>query len=123
MADPENGNPDPPAFNANEAVIALDALTAQLAVPFNEPVIDPLTLTDPENWNTSALIVKLSADEAVNATEDEIEFPAFIAYEAEVDPLAYDALNMLLNPNGPLTLEEVTQEAVSAIEDEVANIA
>ena len=56
-----------------EAEVAKEALVAKLAVPNKDPVILPLTLTEPVNSNTSALIVKSFADDAVKA---------FIAQEA-----------------------------------------
>jgi hypothetical protein len=52
-ADPENGKPDPPAaFKAKDAVIARDALCAQLAVPNKDPVNEPVY----EPVNEDALI-------------------------------------------------------------------
>jgi len=40
---PLKGNPDPTAFNANDAVVACDELTAILAVPRKlDAVIDPV---------------------------------------------------------------------------------
>ena len=50
----------------------------------------------------------LKANDAVKAYEDDNE------YEALVEPEAYDALNILLEPKGPQTLEAVMNEAVEA---------
>jgi hypothetical protein len=72
---------------AKAAVTAFDALTAQDEVPNNDPVIvgasndpvriiEPLTLIEPVKSNASALIEKVSADDAVKA------FDAFCAYDA-----------------------------------------
>ena len=81
------------------------ALFAYDAVPNIDPVNeeadtgpiavkDPVTITLPVYSNVSALIKKSLADDAV---------------------AAYDALIMLFEPNGPKTLDAVTNDAVAAV--------
>ena len=72
IAFPLKGNPVPePAFNANEAVRALDAEAAQLLVPKNEPEYIPSPVVEPpESTSTFSL---LSALDAEIARDDDID--------------------------------------------------
>jgi hypothetical protein len=73
---PENGNPAvaPPAFNAYDAVIALDALTAQEEVPKNEPEYIPSAVLEPPDSTSTC------AEES--ALEDDVVLDDDIAHEA-----------------------------------------
>ena len=57
----------------------------------------------------------LVAIDAVKAYDELITLEAVAAYDALKDELAYDALNIELNPYGPNTLDAVTNEAVNAL--------
>ena len=99
--------------NANDAEspvlvdVKLPTLTSKVLVsPLVNRIVVPIPAAD-----TKALGV-LVADAAV---------PAFVAqdddkaYDALVEPEAYDALWIELVPNGPQTLDAVTNDAVEAL--------
>lgn len=73
---PLNGNPAvaPPAFNAYDAVIAFDELTAQEEVPKNEPEYIPSAVVEPPDRTSTC------AEES--ALEDDVVLDDDIAHEA-----------------------------------------
>ena len=74
----------PTAFNAKDAVVANDALVAKLAVPNNEPVIEPETFILPVTVNPLPEISKLPVITAEPENGNPDPAPAFKAKDAVV---------------------------------------
>ena len=100
--------PNIPKLPVNNALPVTIKEPVIVWVPLNifDPVIANTVLFNPSNRS------ELLAYDAVNIKE---AVDAFNAKDALVEPLAYEALDILLDPNGPKMLEAVMNDAVCAV--------
>jgi hypothetical protein len=96
--------PDDDATNEAESPVLVDVKLPTLA---SKVVLSPLV---------NRIVVPIDAADttALGVLVAEVAAPAFVAYDALVEPEAYEADWIELDPNGPQTLDAVTNDAVEA---------
>jgi hypothetical protein len=96
--------PDDEATNEAESPVLVDVKLPTLILKLNVSPLVKLIVVPSDVADTIALGVLVA----------ELAVPAFVAYDALVEPEAYEADWIELDPNGPQTFEAVTKDAVEA---------